>query len=219
MSNKDAEERISYSRQTVGVAWKAISRHIGGGRLIDLQDQADAIAKFLDTTVSIDAIYGVKNGAYKGLAHRSQKSWPGRPFCTHTVRWDLRSGNRTERHKLIAAYEEQDAIGPAIHMHAYFDERSPLTDLICVAAVQTRQMARLMIEHRECFQTRQVYDGNTLGYVTWDCMLEHGLEVTVCDGNGQLLEPNSWPDSWQNNPKERLEKVTSGQDDTWEFGF
>jgi hypothetical protein len=219
VSNQDAEKRISYSRQTVGVAWQAISSHIGGGRLIDLQGQGDDIAKFLDTTVSIDALYGVKNGAYKGLAHRSQKSWPGRPFCTHTVRWNLKSGNRTERHKLIAAYEEQDAIGPALHMHAYFDQTSSLTDLICVAAVPTRQLVRLMIEHEDCFTARRVYDGNTLGFVTWDCMLEHGLEVTVCNRHGRLLEPDGWPDTWQNNPKSRLVKTAAVDAFMEEFGF
>lgn len=223
MTATSADKAIEYSRKTVGVAWEAISRHVGGGRLIDLQDQSSDIAKFLDTTVAIDCLYKVSSGAYKGLAHRSQKSWPGKPFCTHTVRWDLKSGGRTERHKLIAAYEEQDAIGPALHMHAYFDETAPLTDLICVAAVPTRQLVRLMIEHEACFTPKPVYDGNTLRYVTWDCLIERGIDVVVCDGSGTRLEPDQWPLTWKNNPRDRLvhASVNSLFDEAWqqEAGF
>lgn len=204
MSASAVDKAIEYSRQTVGVAWAAVSRHVGGGALLSTEGMSDEIAAFLDTTVSIDGIYRVKNGAYKGLAYRSQPVWPGRPFCTHTVRWQLRSGNRTERHKLIAAHEEDGAIGPALHMHAYFSNTSPTTDLICVAAVPTKQLVRLMLESPECFRPRPVYDGNTLGYVTWDCMIERGLDVVVCDASGNALDPDAWPDSWQNNPKSRL---------------
>lgn len=207
MRASSVDSGIRYSLSTVGIVWSAISQHVGGGELLTTEGMSDEIAAFLDTTVSIDGIFRVSNGAYKGLAYRVQKVYEGKPYCTHTIRWAVKSGCNTERHKLMAAYMEDGAIGPALHVQAYFSTRAPTTEFICAAAVPTRQLVELMIKCPSAFKKMRVPDGgNTLGYVSWVEMMDRGLKVVVCGAGGEIMHPCDWPDTWQNRPWWMLEK-------------
>lgn len=104
---------------------------VGNPALYDLL----RVAELLDTRYAIDGFLTGKSGPIAVAKRQQFKSTTlGWGYRTVTIRSELISGSRTERHKLLA----QSSVSPQLHVQAYINDTTTPWQLDCLIAAETR---------------------------------------------------------------------------------
>jgi|SRR5262245_34891395 len=112
------------------IIWPEIKDHIGGGRLLSLEDGDDLVARYFDIRAGFDAIQECADGRVRGIAQRCQqkpenlKRERDYPYNTFTIRNKRESGMTTENEKRRLALEEDGGLYPAITVQAYLETKT-----------------------------------------------------------------------------------------------
>lgn len=120
------------------LVWPCIGPHIGGGRVISMENSGDnELRSLFDITSGIDAWQILTDGGMYGIASRVQPI--GKDWSTFTVRHSRDSGVKTEWEKLRAAvYAKDSRVYPKWFIQAYTSKDH--TTLLSCAAVMTAEL-------------------------------------------------------------------------------
>jgi len=170
----------------VDLVWPCIGQHIGGGRVISMENSQDnELRTLFDVTSGIDAWQIATDGGMYGIASRVQPY--GTDWSTFTIRYSRDSGARTEWDKLSAAVNARDSrLYPTWFIQAYTSKDSKT--LLSCAAVRTAELV-CHIEWlcQENLDTRTTSNAR-FWFVGWDKPARNGASfVGETDGTSLVV--------------------------------
>lgn len=116
----------------------------GGGELVPNESsKASGFSQDMDILAGVD--YWVKNGKEGMIYSLATRVQWGRAYNTFTIRYERRSGAKTEYEKRASAYEEKNkgVLSPGFTLHAYMTEPRREGQVLSVAKIHTQALYRV----------------------------------------------------------------------------
>jgi len=169
----------------VELVWPYIGSHIGGGRVISMENSQDnELRTLFDVTSGIDAWQIATNGGMYGIASRVQPY--GNDWSTFTVRHSRDSGAVTEWEKLRSAvYSKDSRVYPKWFIQAY-TSKDHSTLLSCAAVKTTELVCHIDWLCQESLDTRATSNAR-FWFVGWDKPARPGANYIAESGNTSLV--------------------------------